>query len=396
MQPDPRGELESAQKKSFPYGPHVIMDPVYHQLARHLDNLPGGYPSTDSGVELRILQRLFTPQDAALALKLTVIPETPRVVARRTGLAETAAADRLEAMAAKGLIYRMMGKNGRTTYMAAQFVVGIWEFQVQRLTPDLIRDMEEYIPHLLQTAWKRPQLRSIPVNRSIQPELPVMTYERAEALLDKHQTFAVSPCICRRERAMMDQGCSRSEETCLSFGTAAEYMVANRIGRFIERAEGLAILKLADKEGLVVQPGNARAANFICLCCGCCCGVLRTLRTYPRPGEMVASAFVAVMDPGACKDCGGCLNRCQIGALTMTTDGVMLDPGRCIGCVLFVNTCPTGALTLKSKPADRQPRIPHNAVTAALTHGRARGKLGLGELIQLQLGSTLDRLRTLK
>ena len=88
------------------------------------------------------------------------------MVARRTGLAETAAADRLEAMAAKGLIYRMMGKNGRTTYMAAQFVVGIWEFQVQRLTPDLIRDMEEYIPHLLQTAWKRPQLRSIPVLRA--------------------------------------------------------------------------------------------------------------------------------------------------------------------------------------------------------------------------------------
>lgn len=80
----------------------------------------------------------------------------------------------------------------------------------------------------------------------------------------------------------------------------------------------------------------------------------------------------------------------------MTTDGVVLDPGRCIGCGLCVTTCPTGALTLKRKPADRQPRIPHNAVTAALAHGRARGKLGLGELIQLQLGSTLDRLRTLK
>jgi len=372
------------------------MDPVYHQLARHLDNLPGGFPPTDSGVELRILQRLFTPQDAALALKLTVIPESPRVVARRVGLTETAAAERLEAMAAKGLIFRMTGKNGQPTYMAAQFVVGIWEFQVQRLTPELIRDMEEYIPHLMKTAWKRPQLRSIPVNRSIQPELPVMTYERAEALLDKHQTFAVSPCICRRERSMMDQGCNRSEETCLSFGSAAEYMVANRIGRFIERAEVLAILQLADKEGLVVQPGNAREANFICLCCGCCCGVLRTLRAYPRPGEMVASAFVAVLDSGACKDCGGCLKRCQIGALMKTADGVTLDTGRCIGCGLCVTTCPTGALSLKRKPTDRQPRIPYNSVTAALSHGRARGKLGLGELLQLQFDSTLDRLRSLK
>jgi electron transport complex protein RnfB len=372
------------------------MDPVYSQLARHLDNLPGGYPPTDSGVELRILQRLFTPQDAALALQLTVIPEMPRVVARRSGLSVADAAERLEAMASRGLVFRMAGKNGRKTYMAAQFVVGIWELQVKRLTPGLIRDMEEYIPHLLKTAWKRPQLRTIPVNRSIQPELPVMTYERAEVLLNSHQTFAVSPCICRRERSMMDQGCERSEETCLSFGSAAEYMVANRIGRFIARSEVLSILQLADKEGLVVQPGNARAANFICLCCGCCCGVLRTLRTYPRPAEMVASAFVAAMDSAACKDCGVCLKRCQLEALKKTTDGVALDPGRCIGCGLCVTTCPTGALTLKRKPAGRQPRIPRNAVTAALAHGRARGKLGVGELIHLQLGSAMDRLRTRK
>ena len=84
------------------------MDNVYHQLARHLDNLPGGFPSTDSGVELRILQQLFSEPDAALALKLTVIPETPRVVARRSGLTETEAAGRLEAMAAKGLIFRRL------------------------------------------------------------------------------------------------------------------------------------------------------------------------------------------------------------------------------------------------------------------------------------------------
>lgn len=372
------------------------MNPVYSQLARHLDDLPGGYPATESGVELRILQRLFTPQDAALALKLTVIPEPSRVVARRAGLSEAATAERLEAMASKGLIFRVTGKNGHTAYMAAQFVVGIWEFQVNRLTPELIEDMEAYIPTLMKTAWKRPQLRTIPVNRSIRPELAVMTYERAEALLGRHRTFAVSPCICRRERTMAGQGCDRPEETCLSFGTAAEYMVANHIGRLIDASDALAILQMADKKSLVVQPGHARAANYICLCCGCCCGVLRTLRTYPRPADMVASAFSAHADPSACSGCGVCLKRCQMAALSMTDDRVVLDAGRCIGCGLCVTTCPTGALTLKRKPADRQPRIPHNAVTAALAHGRARGKLGVGQLIHLQMDSTLDRLRTRK
>ena len=230
--------------------------------------------------------------------------------------------------------------------MAAQFVVGIWEFQVNRLTPELIADMEAYIPTLMKTAWKRPQLRTIPVHRSIRPELAVMTYERAEALLARHMTFAVSPCICRKERTMVGQGCDRPEETCLSFGTAAEYMVANHIGRFIASSEALAILQWADKKSLVVQPGHARAVNYICLCCGCCCGVLRTLRTYPRPADMVASAFSAHADPSACSGCGVCLERCQMAALSLTDDRVVLDTGRCIGCGLCVTTCPTGALTL--------------------------------------------------
>ena len=41
---------------------------IYQRLAQHLDNLPGGFPPTESGVELRILRRLFTPEEAELDL----------------------------------------------------------------------------------------------------------------------------------------------------------------------------------------------------------------------------------------------------------------------------------------------------------------------------------------
>jgi hypothetical protein len=56
---------------------------IYQKLAKHLDDLPGGFPPTDSGVEMRILKRLFTPKEAELALHLTLIAEEPKVVARR-------------------------------------------------------------------------------------------------------------------------------------------------------------------------------------------------------------------------------------------------------------------------------------------------------------------------
>jgi hypothetical protein len=44
----------------------------YKRLARHLDSLPGGFPPSESGVELRLLRRMFTLQEAELAVHLTL------------------------------------------------------------------------------------------------------------------------------------------------------------------------------------------------------------------------------------------------------------------------------------------------------------------------------------
>jgi len=66
-------------------------------------------------------------------------------------------------MARKGLIYRIQPKDGPPRYMAWQFAIGIWEFHVNDLDPDLVRDMEKYIPVLLNVdVWKKaPQLRTM-------------------------------------------------------------------------------------------------------------------------------------------------------------------------------------------------------------------------------------------
>ena len=52
-----------------------MTDP-YKVLARKLDEMPQGYPPTESGVELRILKKLYTPEEAELAVKLKPAPET--------------------------------------------------------------------------------------------------------------------------------------------------------------------------------------------------------------------------------------------------------------------------------------------------------------------------------
>jgi len=65
---------------------------VYKKLAERLDNLPGGFPSTRNGVELRILRRLFTPEEAGFALHLNLMPEEVRVIARRAKISQEEAA----------------------------------------------------------------------------------------------------------------------------------------------------------------------------------------------------------------------------------------------------------------------------------------------------------------
>ncbi|HSP47332.1 MAG TPA: hypothetical protein VLN47_04570, partial [Clostridiaceae bacterium] len=108
---------------------------LYKRLARHLDDLPGGYPATESGVEIRILDELFSPEEAQLALHLSLVSEEARVVALRAGLPVAEVTARLEEMERKGLLFASHDPGQPVRYMALQFVVGIWEFQVGRLTP---------------------------------------------------------------------------------------------------------------------------------------------------------------------------------------------------------------------------------------------------------------------
>ncbi len=351
---------------------------IYRRLARHLDDLPAGFPSTESGVERRILRRLFTEEEAELALLLSLIEEPAASVAARAGrsVAETSRA--LEAMSRKGLVYRRRGRDGELRFSANQFVIGIWEYQVARLDPDLVRDMDEYMPTLLNRGpWRStPQLRTVPVMKAIPVRHEILAHEKAEELLRGRDRFLIAPCICRRERTLIGQGCGKMEEACLIMGGGVDYYLENGMGREIDRAEALALLRRADAEGLVLQPSNAKRISNICMCCGCCCGVLRTIKAQARPAEYVASPFRAELAPALCSDCGVCLSRCPMDALSRDGEGgIALAAERCIGCGLCVSTCPDGRLTLARKPEAEQREVPATFARTYIGMARRRRKL---------------------
>jgi len=247
------------------------MPDIYEKLRTHLDSLPAGFPATESRVELRILKRLFTPEEAGLALHVAMKLEPAAVIAARAGLPEEATDIRLKQMSRKGLIFSIEAPDRPHVYMAAQFVVGIWEYHVNDLDPEFVRDMDEYLPVLSRTAFSRiPQLRTIPVGKSISAGMEVLPYEQAEEIVRKQTTFLVAPCICRREHQLKGAGCEKLMEACLVFGWGAEYYARNGLGRFITLEETLEILKMAEEQGLVLQPSNSQDIVNICCCCGDC------------------------------------------------------------------------------------------------------------------------------
>ncbi len=367
---------------------------VYERLAVFLDDLPAGFPTTGTDAGLRILRRLFTPEEAEFALHLTLLPEPARVIARRGKVPVEEATERLQEMERKGLIFAFHEEGKEPEYMATHWKVGIYGFQVDRLDPDMVADLKAFSPHWFdQAAWDRvPQKRTIPVGVSINAELEVMPYERAGNLLRAHDRLAVAPCICRQEARLAGESCDAPEETCLTLGSTAAYYIANGLGRPIDQVEALAILAQAEEKGLVLQSANAKDAFNICSCCGCCCGILRSFKRQPHPASIVASAFVTALDAEACEGCGTCELRCQMEAIALDNGHATLGLDRCIGCGLCVPTCPANALSLRRKPTAEQPHVPKDAVDTMIKLGRARGKLTTPGLVGMLVRSKVDRL----
>lgn len=350
------------------------MTDVYESLARHLDSLPAGYPRTESGVELRILRRLFSPEEAEVATLLTMMPEPVADIAQRDGNDETALAERLAQMAAKGLIFRIT-KGDRTLYSAAQFVVGIWEYHVNDLDEELIRDVNEYMPTLLEKSWqgvKTKQLRVVPVAKSVSAGMAVMPFEAAEEIIKRQSKIVVSPCICRKEQKMIGKGCDKPMEACLAFGSGAYYYEQNGLGRAIDQDEALDIVRKGVDAGLVLQPGNQQKALNICMCCGCCCGILKNLKTLDKPALAVHTNYFAQVDEAACIGCEACVERCQMDAITVD-DKARVEPDRCIGCGLCVTDCPSDAMHLVQKDPDGRYVPPRNVFETYMNIAQERG-----------------------
>ena len=337
---------------------------VYRRLQKHLDALPVAYPATESGVELRILKRLFTEEEAEVALALNAVPEPVERIRRRVpGHTEQELERILDRMVEKGAIFggRLLASGKGKRYSRAPLAIGMYEAQVDRLTKDLQQDFEQYSREgfaAVLVTGKTKQMRTIPVNARFVPDRLVGRYDDARRLIEEGAgPWAARNCVCRQGKDLLGEPCRQttSRRVCLMIGPAAQTSVASGDGQALTREETFALLDQAEREGMVLQPSNARDPVFICFCCGCCCGMLMAAKQFPRPAEYLQSNYHAVVDSDLCSECGTCHERCPMEALAAGDGATAVDLDRCIGCGVCAPTCPTGAVKLRAKVQETVP-----------------------------------------
>jgi len=265
-------------------------------LQKHLDRLPIGFPATESGVEIRILKHLFTPEEVKIATQLSMLPEPLSRIYKRVqkrGVSIQELERLLDHMVDKGSIM-MSKKDGEKLYGNAMLAIGMYEFQVERLTKDFAEDWLQYLDEAFAGEAGRtkiPQVRTIPIEKSIPQEYHVSSYDDVRQIVENIKgLIVVANCVCRQTKDVVGESCTKTDlrETCLLFGDGAQQYLDWGIARSITREEALDILRKAQEAGLVLQPQNTQRPEFVCCCCGDCCGMLAAVKKFPHLAESYA------------------------------------------------------------------------------------------------------------
>jgi Na+-translocating ferredoxin:NAD+ oxidoreductase subunit B len=334
---------------------------IYERLADALNKHPEGFPRTKTGVEIKILRRILSPEEAELGCSLTHSMETVECISRRAGLSEKELEPRLLTMMAKGKVWRCKSDvPGKWAYRMAPFIPGFYEeYMAENRDMELLHLMGHYAREgALEIMAPTPALqRVIPSSNSVKPE-EILPYDDVKKAILEAKSFSLFDCTCRLTRDMAgDRPCSFPIKNCLQLYYEEQEPGPNTISR--EKA--LEILEEAERTGLVHTGTNyANEMHWICNCCGCCCNLIRNLIEEGLDGAIARANYYVDAVQDTCCACGVCVERCPVKAVFMDDGALAIDRSRCLGCGLCVTGCPAGALGLKRIAVQDQEHPPQS------------------------------------
>ncbi len=347
----------------------------YQQLAKQLDSFPHGFPSSETGEDIAILSYLFTPEEAALAARLMLEPQPLTEAALSVGMDIKKAKQLVKQMAGKGLVAISRGESGILVRLYP-FVVGFYEHQVNRMDETFAALFEAYYQKVFHDVLRiQPQFhRVIPINVSLKPDIDILPESDLKQILSEKKAWAVLDCICRKQQALIGEGCDHPVHVCLA--------MSDFPGAF-DRAEGmdavdldgaLAVLAQAADAGLVHTVANHKSGvDYVCSCCTCSCALLRGLAEKGLSNVVARSPYLAWVDDALCTACGTCEVMCQVAARTVM-DAAEVDRAVCTGCGVCVRACPEEAIQLDMREREAVLPMPEDLDDWMRGRRQARGR----------------------
>jgi H+/Na+-translocating ferredoxin:NAD+ oxidoreductase subunit B len=334
----------------------------YDQLLEVVSKFPVPIPKTEN--LRKILEIILTEEEAGLAAK---VPNSPMKISltkycEKNGVEPEIVRPVFESMADKGVIWTKE-KNGEPMYALFPLAPGFIEFQFMKGETDarskkLAEVFHEYyfegFGKQSFAAISEPVMRAVPIEKEIPLSgQQIHPYEKVKDLILSTKKKALTTCFCRHEYELLDKACDKPKDVCMVMGNMSDFAVERGFARLASDEEMLMALDRAEEAGLVHTTSNTiESAGFMCNCCGCCCGVLGTITKLNIPGAVAHSHYIVAHDEDACIDCGDCVDRCQLHALTMSDEKLNVDLQRCIGCGLCMSACESDAIKLERRKDD--------------------------------------------
>ncbi|MCX6032446.1 MAG: 4Fe-4S dicluster domain-containing protein [Chloroflexi bacterium] len=278
------------------------------------------------------------------------------------GLSRDEAAAFLTRCYGRGIVNKRV-EGGDTRYVPADFYERLDYFV--KYEPASWDDLPAEVRRTLDRRYltefivrQRPKVESA-LRGEARDELPndaVLLLSEVEEMIEAATTIVVLPCDCRR----LGQNCDRPVETCMQFDQVALAALDRGHGRRLTQAEAKALVRRADRKGLM-HTGDSEwrqhELRTLCNCCACDCYPFRAAAELGSKDVWPRSRYVAVHDGEQCNLCGSCVKRCHFqafyhdGTTALVEDkvrpNVRFDPGKCWGCGLCANTCPSDAIAMK-------------------------------------------------
>ncbi len=365
----------------------------YRKLTERINRFPQGAPPTE--LLYRILEVLFTTQEAELVALLPIKPFTAKSAAQLWKKTETEARNILESLASRGMMLDIDTRHGQEFVMPPP-MAGFFEFSMmrigdhydQKLLAELFYEYlnveEDFVKALFGTG--ETQLGRTFVNeRALSPEntLHVLDYERASQVIETASHIGIGTCYCRHKAMHMNRNCDAPMEICMTFNSTAGSLIKHGIARRVDKAECQDLLKQAHNRNLVQFGENGRErVSFICNCCGCCCEAMLAAKKFAVLNPIATTNFLPAIADEKCSGCMKCADVCPVEAMGMVSAGhpkhhkrkkAKVNEEICLGCGVCVRVCDKQALTLKERP--QRVITPVNSAHRAVVMAIERGKL---------------------